>query len=190
MKVNNIDKKLIFHSTFIDGLLLIEPTVSNDERGSFYRLFCKEEFKSIGINMDIKQINISFNKFRGTLRGLHYQSFPSTEAKIIRCCQGEIFDVAVDIRKNSKTYLSFFSVNLSSKNKLMLFIPNGFMHGFQTLNKNTFVEYYHSDFFVEKLDNGIFYKDKTLNIQWPLKVTNISERDKGLSVIDERFEGV
>ena len=185
-----MDKKLIFSKTFIDGLLLIEPTVSNDERGSFFRLFCKEEFENIGISIDIKQINISYNKFRGTIRGLHYQSSPSTEAKIIRCANGEIFDVAVDIRKNSKTYLSFFSVNLSSKNKLMLFIPNGFMNGFQTLNKNTFVEYYHSDFFVKELDNGIFYKDKTLNIQWPLKVTNISERDKKLPKIDEGFNGV
>jgi len=185
-----MDQKLIFRKTFIDGLLLIEPKVSNDERGSFYRLFCKEEFESFGINMDIKQINISFNKFRGTLRGLHYQSFPSTEAKVIRCCQGEIFDVAVDIRKNSKTYLSFFNVNLSSKNKLMLFVPNGFMHGFQTLTNNVYVEYYHSDFFVKELDTGIFYKDKALNIQWPLKVTNISERDKGFSVIDESFKGV
>lgn len=185
-----MDKKLIFSKTFIDGLLLIEPTVSNDERGSFFRLFCKEEFESFCININIKQINISFNKFRGTLRGLHYQSFPSTEAKVIRCCQGEIFDAAVDIRKNSKTYLSFFSINLSSKNKLMLFIPNGFAHGFQTLQNNTYVEYYHSDFFIEKLDNGISYRDETLNIQWPLKVTNISERDKGLPVIDERFEGV
>jgi len=185
-----VDKKLIFSKTFIDGLLLIEPTVSNDERGSFFRLFCKEEFENIGISIDIKQINISYNKFRGTIRGLHYQSSPSTEAKIIRCANGEIFDVAVDIRKNSKTYLSFFSVNLSSKNKLMLFIPNGFMNGFQTLNKNTFVEYYHSDFFVKELDNGIFYKDKTLNIQWPLKVTNISERDKKLPKIDEGFNGV
>ena len=185
-----MDQKLIFHNTFIDSLLLVEPTVSSDERGNFYRLFCKEEFKNIGISMDIKQINISFNKFRGTLRGLHYQSSPSTEAKIIRCSQGEIFDVAVDIRKNSKTYLSFFSINLSSKNKFMLFIPNGFMHGFQTLNNNVYVEYYHSDFFMKELDNGIFYKDKTLNIQWPFKVTNISERDKELPVINERFEGV
>ena len=185
-----MDQKLIFHSVFIDGLLLIEPKVSNDERGSFYRLFCKEEFENIGINMDIKQINISFNRFRGTLRGLHYQSSPSSEAKIIRCSLGEIFDVAVDIRKNSKTYLSFFSVNLSSKNKLMLFIPSGLAHGFQTLTNNVYIEYYHSDFFVEKLDNGIFYKDKTLNIQWTFKVTNISERDKELPVINERFEGV
>ena len=190
MKVNNIDKKLIFHSTFIDGLLLIEPTVSNDERGSFYRLFCKEEFESIGINMDIKQINISFNKFGGTLRGLHYQSFPSTEAKVIRCCQGEIFDVAVDIRKKSKTFLSVFNINLSSENNLMLFIPFGFAHGFQTLTNNVYVEYYHSDFFVEKLDNGISYQDKILNIKWPLKVTNISERDKKLPKIGEGFNGV
>ena len=185
-----MDQKLIFHSTFIDGLLLIEPTVSNDERGSFFRLFCKEEFQNFGINIDIKQINISFNKAIGTLRGLHYQYPPSAEAKIIRCCQGEIFDVAVDIRKNSKTYLSVFNINLSSENNLMLFIPFGFAHGFQTLNKNTYVEYYHSDFFVKELDNGISYQDKKLNIKWPLKVTNISERDKELLMIDERFEGI
>jgi len=185
-----MDQKLIFRKTFIDGLLLIEPTVSNDERGSFFRLFCKEEFQNFGINIDIKQTNISFNKAIGTIRGLHYQSPPSTESKIIRCCQGEIFDIAVDIRKNSKTYLSFFSVNLSSKNKLMLFIPNGFMHGFQTLTNNVYVEYYHSDFFVEKLDNGISYQDKILNIKWPLKVTNISEKDKGLPMIDEVFGGI
>jgi len=184
-----MDQKIIFRKTFIDGLFLIEPTVNDDERGSFFRIFCKDEFKNMGINMDIKQMNVSFNKFAGTLRGLHYQSSPSTEAKIIRCCQGEIFDIAVDIRKKSKTYLSFFSVNLSFRNKLMLFIPGGFMHGFQTLDKNTVVEYYHSDFFMKELDNGIFYKDKTLNIKWPLKVTNISERDKGLPVIDERFVG-
>jgi len=183
-------KKLMFSETFIDGLYLIEPVVNNDERGSFFRLFCEKEFKNIGIDMEIKQINISFNKFKGTIRGLHYQSPPSTESKIIRCSHGEIFDVAVDIRKNSKTYLSFFNVNLSSENNLMLFIPNGFMHGFQTLKNNTYIEYYHSDFFVEKLDNGIFYQDKTLDIKWPLKVTCISERDKGLPWIDERFEGV
>ena len=134
--------------------------------------------------------NISFNKAKGTLRGLHYQLSPSTESKIIRCCRGEIFDVVVDIRKKSKTYLSVFNINLSSENNLMLFIPFGFAHGFQVLNKNTNIEYYHSDFFVKGLDSGIFYKDKTLNIQWPLKVTSISKRDKGLPVIDERFDGV
>ena len=185
-----MDQKLIFRKAFIDGLLLIEPTVFNDERGSFCRLFCKEEFENIGISIDIKQINISYNKFRGTIRGLHYQSPPSTESKIIRCCQGEIFDIAVDIRKKSKTYLSVFNINLSSENNLMLFIPFGFAHGFQILTNNVYVEYYHSDFFVKELDTGIFYKDKTLNIQWPLKVTNISERDKGLPAIDERFGGV
>jgi len=185
-----MDQKLIFRKTFIDGLLLIEPTVSNDERGSFYRAFCKKEFQNFGINIDIKQINLSFNKSVGTLRGLHYQLPPSNEAKIIRCAVGEMFDVAVDIRKKSKTYLSVFNINLSSENNLMLFIPFGFAHGFQTLTNNVYVEYYHSDFFVEKLDKGISYQDKILNIKWPLKVTNISEKDKGLPMVDEVFGGI
>ena len=177
-----------FFKTKLEGLFIIEPEIYEDNRGNFYRVFCQNELKQIGYNKSIVQINQSFNKKKGTIRGMHFQYPPMAEIKIVRCTAGSIFDVAIDLRANSPTYLQWYSETLSAENKKMICIPEGFAHGFQTLEDNIEIIYLHTEFYSSELESAVRYNDPKFNISWPLELTVISERDKNHPLINGDFK--
>jgi len=179
-----------FVKTELDGLYIIKPKIIEDERGMFTRIFCKNEFQSVGLKTDFVQFNHSFNKKRGTVRGMHYQMHPYAEIKLIRCVQGMVFDVAVDIRRNSPTFLKSIAVELSAENMLSILIPAGFAHGFQTLEDNTSLIYHHTEFFTADASAGLRPDDPQLSIHWPLPFVNISEKDKNQKLLNQNFKGI
>jgi dTDP-4-dehydrorhamnose 3,5-epimerase len=154
-----------------------------DERGFFARSFCQEEFKRQGMKTTIAQCNISWNRKRGTLRGLHYQAAPREEAKVVRCTRGAIWDVIVDLREGSATRLRWFAVNLSAENRHALYIPEGFAHGFQTLADDSEVFYQMSEFYHPELARGVRWNDPMLGIGWPLPDPIVSERDRSYDLL-------
>jgi dTDP-4-dehydrorhamnose 3,5-epimerase len=179
-----------FRETTLNGVFVIEPQPFEDERGFFARVFCKNEFNKFGLEADFVQINHSHNIHKGTLRGIHYQMSPFVETKLVRCIRGKVFDVIVDIRKDSSTFLQYFSIELSSENMEMLYIPAGFAHGFQTLEPNSELLYHHTAFYAPGHEAAINYLDPALNIQWPLAVASISEKDKNHPFITNQFNGL
>lgn len=166
-----------FADTKFDGLYVIEPDMVEDKRGYFSRFYCKESFERMGITSLFSQSSISFNKQRGTLRGMHYQAEPFEEDKLVSCIKGAVYDVVIDLRKTSKTYEKWFSVELSAYNRKSIFIPKGFAHGFQTLESNTEVLYHISGEYVPEYSRGIRWDDVSFKIDWPLAIQCISERD-------------
>jgi dTDP-4-dehydrorhamnose 3,5-epimerase len=172
---------MIFTETKIKGIYIIDPEPFTDERGFFARSFCKEEFQKHGLETDIVQCNISYNKKRGTLRGMHYQVPPFEEAKIVSCTNGSIYDVVLDLRRDSATYCQWVAVELSADNYRMVFIPKGCAHGFQTLVDNTVVYYQMTEVFHPESASGVRWNDPVFGIQWVLDETIISEKDKNLS---------
>jgi dTDP-4-dehydrorhamnose 3,5-epimerase len=181
---------MIFTETNLKGSFVIDLTPFQDERGWFARTFCKEEFINIGHTKEWVQMNHSFTKQQGTIRGMHYQLPPFSEIKMVRCIAGAVFDVIVDIRKKSPTFLQWFGVELSATNKKMIYIPEGFAHGFQTLTDDAELIYHHSEFYKSNVENGIKYDEPKVNIDWKLDVTNISERDKQHNFLTEDFIGI
>ncbi len=168
---------MIFKPLPLSGAFLIQPELRADERGFFARTFCKDEFEKHGIDFSCVQCNISYNKKRGTLRGMHYQSPPHEEAKIVSCARGAIYDVIVDIRPGSPTYKQWHAEQLSAENRAMLFVPKGFAHGFQTLTDDAEVFYMMGEFYHPQSARGMRWDDKEPGIAWPLAVTGISEND-------------
>ncbi len=180
-----------FNATPLEGSYVIELSRTGDSRGWFVRTFCKDEFeKEIGHTKEWVQMNHSFTSVKGTIRGMHYQLSPFTEIKLVRCIAGEVFDAIVDLRKDSSTYLQWFGTILSAENKKMLYVPEGFAHGFQTLSENAELIYQHSAFYNPEAESGIKYNDPAINIQWPLEVEEISERDKNHQLIDSTFKSL
>jgi dTDP-4-dehydrorhamnose 3,5-epimerase len=179
-----------FTGTPLKGSFEIDIQLFKDDRGWFARTWCKKEFQQIGHEKEWVQLNHSFTAKKGALRGLHFQYPPYGEIKMVRCIAGAVFDVIVDIRNGSSTFLNWFGLELSAANKKMLYIPEGFAHGFQTLTDNVELIYHHSSYYVPGYEGGLRYDDKKLNIQWPLPVTEISERDKQYPDITEDFGGI
>lgn len=179
---------MIFLPTPLAGVLLVRSEPISDGRGFFARTYCKKEFASVQIYDEFVQCNHSFNIAKGTLRGLHFQIPPNAEKKYVRCIHGSIFDVVVDVRKESPTYLQHFNVELSFINMLGLIIAEGCAHGFQVLEDNTSIIYHHSEFYQPNAEKGLRYDDPMLKIQWPLEVKHISDRDKNFAFIDHQFE--
>ena len=175
--------KMKLSETKLQGVYIIKIEKLEDERGFFARTWDKEFFKSNGLNPNLIQCNISFNKKKGTVRGLHYQIPPYEEAKLVRCTHGKVFEVVIDLRKNSKTFLQWDDVELDSKDYKMLFVPEGFALGLQTLEDNTEVHYQMSQSYNPKYSRGIVWNDKTLKIAWPLKPSVISENDANLKTL-------
>ena len=172
---------MIIEKVGIGSLALVSIDKINDNRGFFARCFCKNEFLAEGIEFDVKQCNYSYNNAKYTLRGLHYQNPPFLEAKIVTCIKGRIFDVAVDLRKGSETYLEWKAFELSSESYQSLFIPKGFAHGFLTLESDTCVFYQMSEYYHKGYESGIRYDEPTLGINWPEKdLIVISEKDRSL----------
>ena len=168
---------VIFTETYIKDLFVIGIQKLEDERGFFARAFCKNEFIEHGLNPNLVQCNISYNKKKGTLRGMHFQAYPNKEAKMIRCLQGSIYDVVIDLRSKSNTFMNFFGITLEPYGFNMLYIPEDFAHGFLTLEDDTIVFYQMSEFFAPDSSRGFRWDDPSFNIKWPIGVEVISQRD-------------
>jgi dTDP-4-dehydrorhamnose 3,5-epimerase len=175
-----------FIPTKLEGAWIIETQPHGDHRGFFARTFCEEEFRTCGLVERFVQCNISWNQRRGTVRGLHYQIAPSSEVKLIRCIAGALLDVIVDLRPASPTYLQSYSVELTAGNRLALYVPEMFAHGFQTLEDSTEVYYQMSEFYAPKLGRGLRYNDPNLGINWPLSVSAISTQDLSWPLLSEK----
>jgi len=176
--------------TPISGLKVIERKIIGDDRGFLARIFCADQLKSAGWKKPIAQINQTITKKRGTVRGMHFQNPPHSEMKLVTCLQGEIWDVAVDLRKNSPTFLKWYAKKLSSENCHALIIPDGFAHGFQTLTDDCELLYLHSACYVREAEAGIRPNDPNLGISWPLNIYEISARDSEHPLIADEFIGI
>lgn len=185
-----MSKHFDFNETPLEGLVRINRKPIEDSRGFFSRFFCAEEFKSIGFVGGVAQINHTLTRQKGTIRGMHFQHPPHSETKIVTCVQGEILDVAVDIRKDSPTFLKWHAEILSADNKSSLYIPEGFAHGFQSLKDDSQLIYLHSAFYTPNSEGALNAQDPALAIDWPLKVSEISERDLNHPLLDSQFEGI
>ena len=174
---------MIFTETYLKGSFVIEPEKLEDNRGFFSRIWDKKIFEQKDLETKWVQFSISYNSSKGTLRGMHFQKSPHEETKMIRCTKGKIFDVIVDMRKNSSTFKKWFSVELSDENHKILYIPKGIAHGFQTLVNNTEVFYQISEYYDYDLAYGIRWNDPELSINWSLEITLMSERDKNYAYI-------
>jgi len=181
---------MIFTETKLQGSYTIELEPFMDERGWFARYFCKDEFMQIGHTEEWLQMNHSATNKNGSLRGMHYQLPPFSEIKLVRCIAGSVFDVIIDLRKNSKTFLQWFGAELSSSNKKMMYIPKGFAHGFQCLTDDCELLYHHTEYYKPNIEAGINYKDPKINIAWRLPVTVISQRDATHPYLNENFKGI
>jgi len=169
---------LIFTETKLKGAFIIDVEPIEDERGLFARSWCREEFKTHGLNPELAQCNISFNKKKGTLRGMHYQIPPHEEAKLVRCTMGAIFDVIIDLRPDSPTCKQWVGEELTAKNRKMFYIPEGFAHGFLTLEDATEVFYQMSAPYVPDSASGVRWDDPVFNIHLPEQPQIISQRDQ------------
>lgn len=169
--------------TFINGLIIIEPTVFGDHRGWFFESYSKENLKANGIKCEFVQDNHSYSSQKGTLRGLHFQLSPRAQTKLVRCTRGSILDVAVDLRKGSPTYKQWISVQLTAENKKQLLIPKGFAHGFLTLTNDVEVQYKTDEYYAPEYDRGIAYNDKELSVNWGIEDPILSEKDKNAPML-------
>lgn len=169
---------MIFTETALKGACTVELEKLQDERGFFARAWCRKEFTAHGLNPELAQCNISFNKQKFTLRGMHYQAAPSEEAKLVRCTRGAIYDVIIDLRPGSDTFMGHFGILLKPEDHKMLYVPEGFAHGFLTMENETEVFYQMSEFFEPGSARGVRWNDPAFNIGWPAEPVIISERDR------------
>ena len=181
---------MIFTPTALQGSYIIDVNPFADERGWFARFYSKNEFKKIGYNKEWVQLNHSFTNKKGTIRGMHYQKSPYSEIKMIKCISGSVFDVIIDLRERSPSFLEWFGITLSAENKKMLYVPEGFAHGFQCLENKCELIYHHSEFYTPEAEAAIRFDDPKINIDWPLPVTTLSPRDKNHPYLDENFKGI
>jgi dTDP-4-dehydrorhamnose 3,5-epimerase len=180
---------LEFKPTGLKGSFTIEVKPFVDERGFFTRIFCENEFETHGLKKEVVQANQSFTKGIGSIRGLHMQLPPHAETKVIKCISGKVFDVIVDVRRNSPTFLKWFGAELSAKNKLMMYVPEGFAHGFQTLTEEAEIIYFVSQFYHKPSERTIRFDEPRVNIKWPLPLNHISEKDKQANFLEGDFPG-
>ncbi len=172
-----------FTTTPLAGAWVIDSDPHKDDRGWFMRVWCAEEFSEHGIEFKPVQANMGLSLHKGTIRGLHFQKAPALEAKLIRCTRGSIFDVAIDIRPESSTYGKWYGIELSSENNRMLYVPEGYAHGYQTLQDSTEIYYLTSQYYTPKLSFGVRFNDPLFCIKWPLAVTMVSEQDRNWPLI-------
>ena len=181
---------MTFSQTPLNGSYVINLSAFNDERGWFARTYCENEFGIIGHNAKWVQVNHSYTRKKGTLRGMHFQLPPFREIKMVRCVRGKVFDVIIDVRKDSPTFLQWYGVELSPDLMNMIYIPEGFAHGFQTLNDHCELIYFHSEFYTPGAEGGILYNDPAVGIAWPMQVTSVSQRDMSHDLLTEKFKGI
>lgn len=173
-----------FHETTLPGCHLIELQQVGDERGYFARTFCAQEFAAHGLNPQLAQASISYNRDKGTLRGMHFQRHPAMEDKLVRCIKGAIFDVMVDLRPGSQTYAKWFGIELTEANNLQLYGAAGFAHGFQTLTDDTIVAYHIAQFYEADKTAGVRWDDPRIGVEWPLEPISQSPRDLALPLLE------
>lgn len=169
---------MIFRETALPGVYVVEIEPRSDHRGLFARTWCQREFVEHRLNAGLVQVSLSFNKHRGTLRGMHYQAAPHAEAKLVRCTRGAIWDVALDLRQGSPTFRRYVGVELTADNRKALYIPEGVAHGFQTLEDDTEVLYQMSEFYAPEAARGVRYDDPAFAIPWPISQPILLERDR------------
>jgi dTDP-4-dehydrorhamnose 3,5-epimerase len=169
---------MIFRPTRLPGAFLVESERLGDERGFFARTWCAREFEEAGLSPRLVQCSVSFNRERGTLRGLHFQAVPHREAKLVRCTMGAIHDVIVDLRADSPAHLEHVAVRLTARNRLALYVPEGCAHGFQTLEEGTEVFYQMTEFYEPSAGRGVRWDDPAFGIEWPMPPTVMSEKDR------------
>lgn len=169
---------MIFTSTKLQGAFIIDLKKIEDDRGFFARTFCANEFAERGIESKFVQANTSLSYKKGTLRGMHFQNSPYEEDKLVRCTKGALYDVIIDLRKNSPTYKQWIGVELTENNHRALFVPKGFGHGFITLEDNSEANYLVSQFYAPGAENGIRFNDPQFNIKWPIEPVVISDKDR------------
>jgi len=177
-------------TTPIEGVYVAETSRFTDKRGAFARLFCEHDLAPVLGGRHIVQVNHSLTRRAGAVRGMHYQHTPHAEMKMVRCLKGKVWDVAVDLRKGSPTFLNWHAVELSAENDHMMVIPEGCAHGFQVLDAESELLYLHTAFYAPEAEGGVRYDDPVLAIHWPLDITDISGRDRGHPLIDEDFCGL
>ena len=181
---------MIFKELPLKDAFIVEPEPHSDSRGMFSRIFCQEEFKKVGLNTQVVQMNHSMTVNKGALRGMHFQYPPKAEIKMVKCIRGAVFDVIVDLRKGSETFLKWHGETLNPENMKMIFIPEGFAHGFQVLEKNSELIYFHTEFYSPDAEGGIRFDDPMVGIKWPGEITEISERDKNHALLGNNFTGI
>ena len=179
---------MIFKELEFEGIFKIDLEKIEDKRGFFSRSWDKKEFEAHGLNSKLVQCNISFNKIKGTVRGLHFQKKPHEEAKFVRCVKGKAYEVFVDLRKNSKTFLKWDGIELDSKGLTCLYVPEGFALGFQTLEDDTELSYQMSEWYKPEFSEGIVWDDKELGIKWPITMSIISDKDSSLPNLDQTLK--
>ena len=166
-----------FTATHLPGAYIVDLDRHQDERGFFARAFCRREFAEAGLEIEVAQCSLSHTRHRGTLRGLHFQAAPYAEDKLIRCVRGRIFDVIVDLRRDSSSFLNHVAIELTEMNGRALYVPRGLAHGFQTLEDNSTVFYQMSQFYEPGAGRGVRWNDPTFRIQWPIATPQLNERD-------------
>ena len=181
---------MIIKDPNISGLKIVYFNPHNDSRGTFSRVFCSEELSDVLNGRQILQINHSKTRKQGVLRGMHYQIPPYSEMKFVRCIRGRVYDVMVDLRKNSDTFLHWHAEELHANDNKMLVIPEGFAHGFQTLERDTELLYYHTALYNPNFEAGMLYNEPFVRIDWPLEVLEISCKDKSYNNLTSDFEGI
>jgi dTDP-4-dehydrorhamnose 3,5-epimerase len=169
---------MIFKETPLSGAFVVEPERKEDHRGFFARVWCEQELRDRGLKPTIVQSNLGFSHRKGTLRGLHFQESPHSEVKLVRCTLGAMFDVVVDLRRESPTYKRWFGIELTQENRKMIYVPEGFAQGYITLEDNTEMCYHTSQSFNPKSASGVRYNDPEFGIQWPVPISVISDQDK------------
>jgi dTDP-4-dehydrorhamnose 3,5-epimerase len=174
-----------FTETKLAGAFLIDLERREDNRGFFARTFCQNEFAEHGLNTTIAQANVAFNRYKGTLRGMHFQFPPAAESKLVRCPRGAIVDIIVDLRPESSTYLEHVAVELNEENGTALYVPERFGHGYQVLADDTETTYQVGEFYTPEVEGGLRYDDPRLDLTWPLPVAEISDKDKAWALLDE-----
>ena len=177
---------MIFRETDLPGAYVIDLEPHRDERGFFARAWCQREFEAHGLNPRLVQCNISYNETRGTLRGMHYQAPPHEEAKLVRCTRGRLYDVIIDLRSDSPTYKEHVGIELNDENRTMLYVAEGFAHGFLTLEDDTEVFYQMSAFYAPEVARGVRWDDPAFDIYWPAPVRHIKDRDQHYPDFAER----
>lgn len=179
-----------YKTTRIEGVRVAFSNTISDERGGFSRLFCADVLADVVADKSIVQINLSRNHHPGTIRGLHFQSPPAAEMKFVRCLRGEVFDVVVDLRAGSQTFLHYHSEVLNAENGAMMIVPEGCAHGFQTLAPDTELVYLHTQFYQLEHEGGLCFDDPAIDIKWPMSCTLVSEKDRRYKKIDSSFRGI
>ena len=181
---------MIFNPLSLHGAFTIDVQPFQDNRGFFTRIFCEREFVEHKLEQHFVQANHSGTHGKGVIRGMHFQHAPHCEVKLVKCVQGAIFDVIIDVRKGSPTFLQWFGAELTAENKRMMYVPKGFAHGFQSLSEYSEITYMVSAFYNKESEGGVRFDDGVVNIKWPLPVSLASDKDMIIALIDAAFEGV